>query len=122
MKKLVLLVDDEESIVKTVMFRLKNAGYDVVTAADGEQALEVARTQSPRLILLDIALPIMDGYEVCRRLKADARYAHIPIILFTASSSGVNIAKETKKCGAEDYLIKPFEPEDMMEKVARYIR
>ena len=86
-KKRLLLVDDEVELVEMVKFRLEASGYEVLTANDGQAALELARREKPDLIILDVMLPKMDGYKVCGLLKNDSRYSHIPIMMFTAKAS-----------------------------------
>lgn len=118
--KKILLVDDEEDILVPLVLRLKAAGYEVITAADGGQALEAARRHAPDLVLMDIKLPVMDGYEVCCRIRSDAGIARVPIIFLTADAS-IRVARETELCGASDYLVKPFRSEDLMQKITSLI-
>jgi DNA-binding response OmpR family regulator len=95
---------------------LEAAGFTIVLATDGFQGLEMARTESPELIVLDIMLPKMDGFKVCRILKFDDKYKHIPIIMLTARIQEVD--KETGfKTGADAYMTKPFEPEELIKKI-----
>lgn len=96
--------------------RLQANGYEVITAYDGQEALEKVRNQNPDLIILDLMLPKMDGYKVCRMLKFDKKYKSIPIILFTA------LVQESDKemgsqVGADAYIIKPFEPQVLLSKI-----
>ena len=79
-KKRILLVDDEQALVEMISMRLEAEGYEVIPAYDGQQALDLARSENPDLIILDIMLPKMDGYKVCALLKKDSRYAGIPIL------------------------------------------
>lgn len=118
--KCVLLVDDEPDILKTVVFRLKKAGYQVITAEDGKAGLELARKERPDLILLDLRLPVMDGCDVCQRLKSDDNFKKIPVIFLTASVVD-KITDKIKEFGAEDYIIKPFETEELLNKIRKYI-
>ncbi|MBM3254028.1 MAG: response regulator [Candidatus Omnitrophica bacterium] len=115
-KNKILLVDDEEDILELVKIRLEANGYEVTTAKDGQEGLNLARSIKPDLIILDLMLPKMDGYKVCRILKFDARYKDIPIILFTARSK-----EEDKKTGfitgADAYIIKPFEPNVLLDRI-----
>ena len=115
MKK-ILIVEDEPDVLKMVAFRVKKAGYEVVIAINGEKALEAVSTELPDLILLDLRIPIIDGWEVCRRLKEDKRFSSIPIIILSASMSSLN-AEKTKELKAEDYVLKPFEPEILLGKI-----
>ena len=115
-KYTILIVDDEKDLVSMVKLRLEAAGYDTIEAYDGQEALTKAQNEKPDLIILDLMLPIMDGYKVCRMLKFDSRYKSIPIILFTArvQDSDKDLGKEV---GADAYLTKPFEAEVLLSKV-----
>jgi DNA-binding response OmpR family regulator len=119
-RKRVLIVDDEPDILKTVIFRLKKAGYQVIAAEDGKTGLELARKERPDLILLDVRLPVMDGCEVCQRLKSEDNFRKIPVIFFSASVVD-KLIDRIEEFGAEDYIIKPFEPEELLNKVEEYI-
>ncbi|MBI5699478.1 response regulator [Candidatus Saganbacteria bacterium] len=120
MAQKILVVDDEEDIVTALSIRLKALGYEVITAADGMAALDVARTQNPDLILLDIMLPKLDGYKVCRMLKFDEKYRHIPIIMITAKVADSN-KKMGEEVGADAYLTKPFNPEELVARIKELI-
>ena len=120
MAKKILVVDDEPDLLKVVTFRLKKSGYDIIEASDGQKAMDLIQEHRPHLILLDLRLPVMDGREVCRRVKADDRLKHIPIVLLTASAGGVNL-EMSKELKAEDFLVKPFEPEELLATVKKYI-
>src|SRR3990167_768650 len=109
-KKRILIVDDEEDILSVVKFRLEANNYEVLLAADGQEGLNKARTEKPDLIILDIMLPKLDGYKVCRMLKFDDRYKHIPIILFSARTQDSDL-ETGKQQGADAYITKPFQPE-----------
>ncbi len=112
----ILLVDDEESLVEMLLVRLQAAGYEVIVARDGREGLESARTQEPDLIVLDVMLPKLDGYAVCRMLKFDQKYAAIPVVLFTARAQESD--RETGvSVGADAYIVKPFEAEFFMETI-----
>lgn len=120
-KKRILVVDDESELVEMIKFRLEAGGYNVITAYNGQDALDKARSEKPDLIILDLMLPRIDGYKVCRMLKFDEKYRHIPIILFTAR------AQETdrdmgKEVGADAYIVKPFEPQELMGKIVELLR
>lgn len=116
MAKKILVVDDEAQLVEMVKMRLEASGYEVITAADGQEALDKARQDKPNLIILDLMLPKIDGYKVCRMLKFDEKYNKIPIILFSAR------AQEQDKLlgmqvGANGYIAKPFEPKVLLSKI-----
>lgn len=120
MPKKILVVDDEKDMINIVSFRLKKAGYDVMTAETGLQALEKVRAKMPDLILLDINLPGMTGYEVCGKLKSDAGTKNIPVIFISASDE--NIEKSAEEYGADGFIIKPFEPQELISKIAEYVK
>ena len=121
MAKKILLVDDEPLILTVVTSRLKSAGYDVVTAADGEQALAKVSSEKPDLIILDVMMPKLDGFQTCAVLKQDQRFQKIPIIVFTAKAGEEAQDIGINDCGADAYLTKPFEPEKLFEKIKELI-
>ena len=112
----ILVVDDEIYIVHILDFSLGMEGYEVVTALDGEQALEKARTEKPDLIVLDIMMPKLDGYETCKRLKADPETKDVPVILLSAKGRNVD-QKVGFEVGADDYITKPFSPRKLVERI-----
>jgi DNA-binding response OmpR family regulator len=114
--KRVLVVDDEIYILQILEFSLEVEGFEVITAQNGEEALESAQRDEPDLIVLDIMMPKMDGYEACRQLKSDPRTRDIPIILLSAK--GRSIDQELGfEAGAEDYITKPFSPRKLIERI-----
>jgi len=118
-KKRLLLVEDEPDLLKLTVFRLKKAGYEVITATDGGQGLEMAATEAPDLILLDLGLPVIDGYEVCRRLKNNENLKDITVVILTASID--RITEKVKEIGADDYVLKPFEPQNLLENIKKFL-
>jgi len=112
----VLVVDDEIYIVHILDFSLGMEGYEVLTALDGEQALEKARNERPDLIVLDIMMPKLDGYETCKALKSDAATKDIPVILLSAKGRNVD-QKVGFEVGADDYITKPFSPRKLVERI-----
>jgi DNA-binding response OmpR family regulator len=112
----VLVADDDEDILELVSYRLARAGYEVVTASDGEQALERALERRPSLAVLDVMMPKLDGYEVTRRLRDNADTAAIPVILLTARVQDADIARGFD-AGADDYVKKPFSPQELRARV-----
>jgi len=106
-KKRVLIVEDEESLLKLEIILLTVKGYEVSGASTGNQALEMLSNESFDLVLLDIMLPDIDGYEICRRIKEHPRHASVPVIMLTARKSNEDKERATA-CGADDYLTKPF--------------
>ncbi|TMQ72692.1 MAG: response regulator [Candidatus Eisenbacteria bacterium] len=112
----ILVVDDEIYIVHILDFSLGMEGYEVITALDGEQALEKARSEKPDLIVLDIMMPKLDGYETCKLLKAEEGTKHIPVILLSAKGRNVD-QKIGFEVGADDYITKPFSPRKLVERI-----
>ena len=112
----ILLVDDEPSIVKMVSKRLAVEGYEVLVATDGQEALRKAQTEQPDLIILDLMLPKLNGYEVCRLLKFDQKFQHIPIMIFTAKSQEQDECLG-RECGADAYLRKPFKARELLSQL-----
>ncbi len=112
----ILVVDDEVYIVHILDFSLGMEGYEVITALDGEQALEKARAEHPDLVVLDVMMPKLDGYETCRMLKADEATRHIPIILLSAKGRNAD-QKVGYDVGADDYITKPFSPRKLVERI-----
>ena len=118
--KKILIVDDETDLVETVRFPLEVEGYHVLISYNGEDALNQARKENPDLILLDLMLPKLDGYEVCRRLKCDDRCKHIPILMLTAKFQEKDKALGMET-GANEYITKPFDIRDLLKKVKVYL-
>ena len=119
--KHILIIDDEQDLLDLLRPRLETAGYEISTALDGQEGLNKAREEKPDLILLDVMMPKMDGYQVCRFLKFDEEYKHIPIVLLTAR--GQKQDKETgKKVGADGYLTKPFEKDVLLDKIGQLLK
>ena len=116
----VLVVDDESDLVEMVSLRLEANNYQVISAFDGQEGLDKARTEKPDLIILDLMLPKIEGYKVCRMLKFDERYKQIPVILFTARAQASDI-KLGEDVGADAYLTKPFEPDILLAKVSELL-
>jgi DNA-binding response OmpR family regulator len=118
--KKILVVDDEVDLVKTIQFALEAEGYKVLVSYNGEDALNQSRKENPDLILLDLMLPKLDGYKVCRLLKFDEQYKHIPILMLTAKTQQKDrlLGMET---GANEYITKPFDMDELMEKVKSYL-
>jgi len=115
-KKKILLVDDEKDLVDMVKMRLEASGYEIVPAYDGQEALDKARNINPDLIILDVMLPKMDGYKICRMLKFDEKYKKIPIIMFTARVQESD-RLTGQQVGADAYITKPFEPQALLDKI-----
>lgn len=120
-KEKILVVDDSPTVVEIVKSILESEGYEVLTAGDGLEGLNKARNEAPDLIILDVMLPKMQGYQVCRLLKFDDNYKDIPVIMYTSKDQ-----EESKttgmKTGADAYLIKPVEPEKLLDTVKEHLR
>ena len=112
----ILVVDDEIYIVHILDFSLGMEGYEVLTALDGEQALEKVRAEHPDLVVLDVMMHKLDGYETCRILKADETTRHIPIILLSAKGRNAD-QKVGYDVGADDYITKPFSPRKLVDRI-----
>ena len=117
----ILLIDDESQLIEMVKMRLEANGYEVITAADGQEGLEMAKSENPDLIMCDVMMPKMDGYKVCGLLKNDARYSKIPIILFTARAQAED-TEMGKEVGADAYITKPFEPPVLLAKIDELLK
>ncbi len=117
----ILIVDDEPDALEVLGFNLKNAGYEVTTADDGDTALKKARQQLPDLILLDLMLPEIDGLEVCKLLRRDTATSGIPIIMLTAKASEIDRVVGLE-LGADDYVTKPFSPRELVLRVRNLLK
>jgi two-component system, OmpR family, alkaline phosphatase synthesis response regulator PhoP len=117
----ILVVDDEEAIVELVAFNLKKEGFDVVTAGDGNEALQKISSSMPDLVVLDWMLPGIDGLEVCRRLRSSAHTSDLPIIMLTARGEEVDKILGLE-LGANDYVTKPFSPRELTARIRAHLR
>ncbi len=115
-RKRILAVDDEPNILLSLEYILEQEGYDVHVARDGEEALEVAGQVHPDLILLDVAMPRKDGYEVCRLLRQREDLAGVRVLMLTAKGQPLE-RKKGLEVGADVYVTKPFSAEDLLEKI-----
>ncbi len=120
-KEKILIVDDEEDVLELVRFNLEREGYKIETAVSGEEALTTAKSRLPDLIILDLMLPGMDGLEVCKKLKTDAKTQSIPIIMLTAKSEDSDIITGLE-LGADDYITKPFSPKILTARIRRVLQ
>jgi len=112
----ILVVDDEPNIVLSLEFLMKKAGFDVRTAADGEEAMEAIRTEPPALILLDINIPKINGYEICESVRGSKEWRDIRIVMITAKGRDIEREKGLAM-GADDYITKPFATQKVVDKV-----
>lgn len=120
MAKRILVVDDEARIVTVIQKRLESAGYEVITAMDGTEALTKARSANPDLIVLDLILPKINGYQVCSILKRDSYYKQIPILMLTARSQERDV-DEGMRVGADAYMTKPFKNEILLGQIEQLL-
>ena len=125
MAKKVLIIDDDPDFILTTTIAVESGGYEVVAAEDGESGLEAAAKEKPDLIVLDVMMPGMDGWEVCETLKNDDATAKIPIVMLTGVASNVGDTGYTHEGGestqADDYIPKPAPPADLVQAVNRLI-
>jgi two-component system, cell cycle response regulator DivK len=120
MTKRILVVEDQEDNRQIIRDMLAGTGYEIAEAENGEQALAAVAKQRPDLILMDIQLPVMDGYEATRRIKADPALRSIPIIAVTSYAlSGED--KKARAAGCDDYVPKPYSPRELLSKINRYL-
>lgn len=112
----ILIAEDEQDIRDLIEFTLKYVGHEVVSVANGEQACQIARKIMPDLILLDVRMPVMSGYEACEKIKNDPKTKHIPIVFLSAKGQQSEI-KAGLQAGAVDYLLKPFAPDDLNRRI-----
>lgn len=116
MAKKILIADDEEDVKLIVQLFLESKGYEIVTAFDGLDAIDKVKAEKPDLILLDLMMPLIDGFEVCRRLRDNAETANIPIVMLSAASQ-TESKQRAIEAGAVDYIVKPFEPDHLQSVV-----
>lgn len=121
MAQKILVVDDEAVLLETIAYNLEQAGYRVITAADGNSALDAANNESPDLVILDIMLPGMDGLEVCRQLRREAKTATTPILMLTAKGDEIDKVVGLE-VGADDYVTKPFGRRELLARVRALLR
>ena len=113
---LVLVADDDDDVLALVTFRLERAGYRVIQARDGAEALRMAGQHRPQLAILDLMMPRLDGYEVTRAIRGDVAIADMPVVLLTARSQEADVARGFG-AGADDYISKPFSPQELLSRV-----
>ncbi len=119
-KKKILIIEDEKGIAEDIAVRLEVEGFQVVNAYDGKMGVDNAREQNPDLILLDVLLPKIDGFEVCKILKSSPKTEKIPILMLT-SLSAVGDVEKAFDAGVNDYLTKPFEYDRLLKKIRKLL-
>ena len=112
----ILVADDEEDLRELVSYRLSRSGYEVVEAVDGQEALELATEHTPDVMVLDVMMPRLDGYELTRRIREQDSLRSVPVILLTARSQETDVSRGFD-VGADDYLKKPFNPDELVARV-----
>jgi DNA-binding response OmpR family regulator len=116
----ILVIDDDHDIVETIAFILRSKGFSVITAFDGNDGIIKAKDQQPDIIMLDLRMPQMDGFEVCNKLKSDDVTKRIPVIILTAMNDN-NAHYKSQKYGADDYIIKPFILPILVTKINKFL-
>lgn len=117
----ILIVDDEEHIQELIKFNLENNGYKVICASNGMEALKLVRSEKPNLVLLDVMLPGIDGYDVCKEIRRDNNISNMPIIMITAKSEELDKILGLE-LGADDYMTKPFSVRELLARVKAVLR
>ena len=113
----ILIAEDERDIRDLIAFTLKFAGYDIVTANNGEEAVQLTKQELPDLVITDVRMPKMTGYEACKQIKADPATRHIPVVFLSAKGQEAEVQTGLDS-GADEYLLKPFAPDQLTRKVA----
>jgi DNA-binding response OmpR family regulator len=113
----ILIAEDEPDIRQLISFTLKYAGHDVLVTTNGEEALEKIKLLKPDLVLLDVRMPRLSGYETCQQIKADKRLAHIPVVFLSAKGQEAEV-NTGLEAGAVEYILKPFSPDELIERVS----
>ncbi|MFZ6020540.1 MAG: response regulator transcription factor [Chloroflexota bacterium] len=116
----ILVAEDEKDIRDLLTFTLQYAGHTVITVTNGEEAWQAAPSVLPDLILMDVRMPRMTGYEACERIKADPQTAHIPVVFLSAKGQEAEI-QQGLQAGASEYLLKPFAPDELTRRVAELL-
>ncbi len=120
MAKKILIAEDEANIIASVEFLLQHAGYELRITRDGEEALRGVGEFLPDLVLLDVMMPLRNGFEVCQKIRENARWGHIKIVMLTAKGRQSEISKGMA-LGADAYLVKPFSTKELLEQVRRQL-
>ena len=116
----ILVVDDEPDVVTLLQRSLESDGYDVLCAYDGISALDLVDSEKPDMVLLDIMMPMMSGYEVCEQIKANPQTKHIPVLCVTSAQSE-DTRKRSRQAGAQGLLVKPFMPKELVAQIERFL-
>jgi two-component system phosphate regulon response regulator PhoB len=117
MAERLLIIEDSMDFLEVLSYTLKAAGFTILSAKTGKEGLETARREQPDLILTDLMLPLLNGYEICSMLKQDGRYARIPIIMLSATKVQERDEQLAKDCGADLFVLKSVDPKDLVQKI-----
>ena len=120
MEKRIIVADDEAHILHIVSMKLRNAGYEIITAMDGEEALELCRSENPDMLITDYQMPYMSGLELCVELRKDDQTRDVPVLMLTARGFDIE-SDEMREAGISAVLAKPFSPREVLEKVKEMI-
>ncbi|MCX5782233.1 MAG: response regulator [Elusimicrobia bacterium] len=121
MAKKILIIDDEPDFIKVAVARLEMEGYSVVQAADGLSGLDMMQTEKPDMVILDVMLPGINGYEVCHRAKLSEAIRDIPIVIFTASVEALPASKTAQEIGVSGFILKPYKVKELLQEVKRIL-
>ena len=121
MKKKILVIEDDNTTVDLLTMRLEHSGFEVSSANNGKDGLKKIHEEKPDLVLLDVFMPVMNGFETCRQAKQDEEIKHIPIVFLTTASQESQI-EEGKKAGADGHIIKPYLGSGLVEKIKEYLK
>ncbi|MBI5125678.1 MAG: response regulator, partial [Planctomycetes bacterium] len=120
-KKEILVVEDEKDLTELIKYTLEKEGFQVFSASNGEEGLKLVQRKRPALVLLDLMLPVIDGLEVCRRIKKDPQTAATPVVILTVKDAEADIVSGLE-VGADDYITKPFSPRVLIARVRAILR
>jgi DNA-binding response OmpR family regulator len=120
-KGTILVIDDEQDLLETIRFRLEKEGYCVLTASDGDEGLRLLAENMPNLVIMDVMMPGMSGFEALERMKSDPKTKGIPVIIFSCGKEEESWALKSLKLGAAGYIVKPFDAESMLFTVEKFV-
>jgi two-component system, OmpR family, response regulator VicR len=121
-KKRILCIEDEAEMIDLTRLVLEREGFEVLGAVGGSRGLEIVKSEKPDLVLLDLMMPDIDGWEVYRQMKADEELAHIPVIVITAKAQSIDRVLGLQVAKVDDYITKPFGPKELLDSIHRILR
>lgn len=121
MNKTIVIAEDESPIARLIEFKLKNNGYDVVVTDNGEDVLDAIKHHQPLLVLLDVMMPVMDGFQVLKRMKEDDTLKDIPVIMLTSKGQEKDVVRGLEM-GVEEYITKPFKPAEVLLQIKKVLK